>query len=218
MTLALFDLDNTLIKGDSDHAWGEFLVRKELVDPEEYRLANDHFYGQYQQGTLDIREYNRFALRFLSENSMETLNALHQAFMQEVILPLIDTRARELVSKHRQQGHTLVIITATNSFVTRPIASELGIAHLLAIEPKMVNGHISCELEGEPTFREGKVIRLKQWLADRDETLQGSYFYSDSHNDLPLLEIVDNPVAVDPDTSLQQTAEQRGWPIISLRS
>jgi HAD superfamily hydrolase (TIGR01490 family) len=138
--------------------------------------------------------------------------------MQEVILPLIDTRARELVSKHRQQGHTLVIITATNSFVTRPIASELGIAHLLAIEPKMVNGHISCELEGEPTFREGKVIRLKQWLADRDETLQGSYFYSDSHNDLPLLEIVDNPVAVDPDTSLQQTAEQRGWPIISLRS
>ncbi|MEZ5535801.1 MAG: HAD family hydrolase [Thiolinea sp.] len=218
MTLALFDLDNTLIKGDSDHAWGEFLVRKELVDAEEYRRINDHFYGQYQQGTLDIREYNRFALKFLSENDMETLNALHRTFMQEVILPIIDDKARQLIDQHRQQGHTLVIITATNSFVTRPIAAELGIEHLLAIEPKIVNGHISRELEGEPTFREGKVIRLREWLAGREETLQGSYFYSDSHNDLPLLEIVDHPVAVDPDNSLKEIATQRGWPVISLRS
>lgn len=218
MTLALFDLDNTLIKGDSDHAWGEFLVNKNLVDAEEYRLANDHFYGQYQQGTLDIREYNRFALKFLSENSMETLDALHRTFMQEVILPIIDDKARELVNQHRQQGHTLVIITATNSFVTRPIAAELGIDNLLAIEPRLVNGHISCELEGEPTFREGKVIRLQQWLADRAETLDDSYFYSDSLNDLPLLEIVAHPVAVDPDPVLRETAQQRGWPVISLRS
>lgn len=218
MTLALFDLDNTLIKGDSDHAWGEFLVNKNLVGAEEYRLANDHFYGQYQQGTLDIREYNRFTLKFLSENSMETLDALHRTFMQEVILPIIDDKARELVNKHRQQDHTLVIITATNSFVTRPIAAELGVDNLLAIEPKLVNGHISCELEGEPTFREGKVIRLHEWLADRDETLEGSYFYSDSLNDLPLLEIVDHPVTVDPDPVLRETAQQRGWPVISLRS
>nr|CAA6830522.1 MAG: Phosphoserine phosphatase (EC [uncultured Thiotrichaceae bacterium] len=218
MTLALFDLDHTLINGDSDHSWGEFLVNKELVDAEEYRIANDHFYDQYKDGTLDIREYNRFALKFLSENTMETLNTLHQTFMQERILPIISDKVRELIANHRNEGHTLVIVTATNSFVTRPIATELGIEHLLAIEPKIVDGHISRELEGVPTFREGKVTRLKQWLEDRDETLEGSYFYSDSHNDLPLLNIVDNPVAVNPDSTLLDIADKYGWPVIDLHS
>ncbi len=200
MTLALFDLDNTLLKGDSDHAWGEFLINHQLVNAEAYRRANDRFYGQYKDGTLDIREYNHFTLKFLSENNMETLDRLHRQFMQTMILPMIDDKARQLIHHHREQGHTLVIITATNRFVTGPIAAELNIEHLLAIEPKMVNGY------------------YREWLADREETLQGSYFYSDSFNDLPLLEMVDHPVAVDPDPVLKQTAEQRGWPVISLRS
>ncbi|PIE00312.1 MAG: HAD-IB family hydrolase [Thiothrix nivea] len=186
MTLALFDLDNTLLKGDSDHAWGEFLINHQLVDAEAYRQANNRFYGQYKDGTLDIHEYSRFTLKFLSENNMETLDRLHRQFMQTMILPMIDDKARQLIHHHREQGHTLMIITATNRFVTEPIATELGIEHLLATEPKRVKGHYSRELEGEPAFREGKVIRLREWLADREETLQGSYFYSDSFNDLPL--------------------------------
>ncbi len=218
MTLALFDLDHTLINGDSDHAWGNFLVKKELVNTEEYRQANDYFYGQYQKGTLDIHEYNRFALKFLSENTMETLNTLHRTFMQEDILPMISEKVRQLITSHKEQGHTLVIITATNSFVTRPIATELGIEHLLAIEPKLVNGHISRELEGTPTFREGKVTRLNEWLEGRDETLENSYFYSDSHNDLPLLNIVDHPVVVNPDPVLLEIANKQGWPILDLHS
>lgn len=218
MTLALFDLDNTLINGDSDYAWGNFLVKKQLVDAEEYRKANDHFYEQYKNGTLDIHEYNRFTLKFLSENSMATLNALHQTFMQEEILPIIGDKVRQLIAAHREQDHTLVIITATNSFVTRPIATELGIEHLLAIEPKLVNGHISRELEGIPTFREGKVTRLNQWLESRDETLENSFFYSDSLNDLPLLNIVDHPVAVNPDPTLLEVAQKNGWPVLDLHA
>lgn len=216
MTLALFDLDNTLINGDSDYAWGNFLVKKQLVDAEEYRKANDHFYEQYKNGTLDIHEYNRFTLKFLSENSMATLDALHQTFMQEEILPTISDKARQLIASHKEQGHTVVIITATNSFVTRPIATELGIEHLLAIEPKMVDGHFSRELEGIPTFREGKVTRLQQWLENRDETLENSYFYSDSLNDLPLLNIVDHPVAVNPDPTLLAVAQKNDWPVLDL--
>lgn len=218
MTLALFDLDNTLINGDSDYAWGNFLVNRQLVDAEEYRKANDHFYEQYKNGTLDIHEYNRFTLKFLSENSMETLNALHQTFMQEEILPMISDKAHQLIAAHQEQNHTLVIITATNSFVTRPIATELGIEHLLAIEPKMVNGHFSRELEGTPTFQEGKVTRLNQWLENRDETLENSFFYSDSRNDLPLLNIVDHPVAVNPDPTLLEVAQKNGWPVLDLHA
>ncbi len=218
MTLALFDLDHTLINGDSDHAWGNFLARKGLVDAEEHQKINDHFYRQYSEGTLDIHEYNRFALKFLSENTMETLNTLHQTFMQEDILPMINEKVRQLIASHQAQDHTLVIITATNSFVTRPIATELGIEHLLAVEPKRVNGHISRELEGTPTFKEGKVTRLKEWLADRDETLEGSFFYSDSHNDLPLLNIVDHPIVVNPDPTLLEVAKKHNWPILDLHS
>lgn len=216
MTLALFDLDNTLLQGDSDHAWGDFLIRKKLVDAEEYHKANERFYGQYKTGTLDIHEYNRFALRFLSQHDMAYLNELHAVFMQEAILPIIGDKSRQLVEQHRAQGHTLVIITATNRFVTEPIAKALGIENLLAINPKMADGRIIAEIDGVPTFREGKVTRLNAWLNDRSETLEGSYFYSDSHNDLPLLNLVDHPVVVDADTKLLAVAEENGWPSISL--
>lgn len=217
MTLALFDLDNTLLSGDSDYEWGQFLVRKGLVDPDVYEAENQRFYGQYQQGTLDILEYSAFAFKPLSKRSMEELASLHQDFMQESILPIISDAARQLVDEHRQQGHTLVVITATNSFVTRPIAEAFGIPNLLATEPKIVNGRYTCEVDGAPCFQHGKVSRLQDWLQNREETLAGSYFYSDSHNDLPLLEMVENPVTVDPDKTLRSVAQERGWPVISLR-
>lgn len=217
MTLALFDLDNTLLSGDSDYEWGQFLVRKGLVDPDVYEAENQRFYGQYQQGTLDILEYSAFAFKPLSERSMEELAALHRDFMQESILPIVSDTARRLVDEHRQQGHILVVITATNSFVTRPIAAAFGIPNLLATEPKIVNGRYTCEVDGKPCFQHGKVSRLQDWLQNREETLAGSYFYSDSHNDLPLLEMVENPVTVDPDKTLRSVAQERGWPVISLR-
>lgn len=217
MTLALFDLDNTLLSGDSDYEWGQFLVRKGLVDPVAYETENQRFYGQYRAGTLDIFEYSAFSFKPLSERSMEELTTLHQQFMDEVIRPILPEKSQQLVAQHRAQGHTLVIITATNSFITRPIAHAFGITHLLATEPKIINGRYTREVEGTPCFQHGKVIRLQQWLENRTETLAGSYFYSDSHNDLPLLEMVDNPVAVDPDDTLRAVAEQRGWRIMSLR-
>lgn len=217
MTLALFDLDNTLLSGDSDYEWGQFLVRKGLVDPVAYEAENQRFYGQYRAGTLDILEYSAFSFTPLSERSMEELATLHREFMAEVIHPILPEKSRQLVEYHRQQGHTLVIITATNSFITRPIADAFGIPHLLATESKIVNGRYTREVEGTPCFQHGKVTRLHQWLENRPETLAGSYFYSDSRNDLPLLEMVDNPVAVDPDATLRTTATARGWKVISLR-
>lgn len=218
MTLALFDLDNTLLSGDSDYEWGRFLIRKGLVDAISYEQANQYFYEQYKQGTLDIHEFAAFAYKPLSEHSMQTLAALHQEFMTSVIQPLISQAARDLVDQHRQQGHTLMIITATNSFVTRPIAAAFGITHLLATEPKIVNGRYTREIDGIPCFQQGKVERLKQWLAQHHETLADSYFYSDSRNDLPLLELVDHPFAVDPDDTLRAVATARSWPILALHT
>lgn len=217
MTLALFDLDNTLLKGDSDYAWGQFLVSKGLVERERYETANQYFYTQYQQGVLDIHEFSAFSFQPLSERSMAELATLHREFMSSTVQPMITAAAQQLVDHHRRQGHTLVVITATNSFITRPIVTAFGITHLLATEPKIVNGRYTREIEGVPCFQTGKVTRLQQWLANREETLAGSYFYSDSHNDLPLLEMVDNPVVVDPDDTLHAIALQRGWSIISLR-
>ncbi len=217
MTLALFDLDNTLLSGDSDYEWGQFLVRKGLVDPQTYEAENQRFFGQYQQGTLNIHEYSAFAFKPLSERSMEELAALHRDFMQETILPLMSAAAHELVNQHREAGHTLVVITATNSFVTRPIAAAFGINNLLATEPRIVDGRYTREVAGTPCFQHGKVSRLQEWLQDRAETLAGSHFYSDSRNDLPLLEMVENPVAVNPDPVLLATAQERGWPVLSLR-
>ncbi len=217
MTLALFDLDNTLLSGDSDYSWGEFLVRKNRVDKDYYESANLRFYEQYKQGNLDIHEYSAFSFEPLTRLSRQELQSLHNEFMDEVISPLMGTAAQNLVNKHKEQGHTLLVITATNSFITRPIVQAFGIDHLLATEPKVVNGKFTTEISGIPCFQDGKVERLNKWLAVHNESLAGSYFYSDSFNDLPLMEKVDNVIAVDPDEKLAEIARQRGWQVISLR-
>ncbi|KJS07935.1 MAG: phosphoserine phosphatase [Gammaproteobacteria bacterium BRH_c0] len=217
MALAIFDLDNTLIAGDSDHGWGEFLANRKVVDPVHYRAMNEKFYQDYQHGRLDIREYLAFALKPLAQLPQEELVALHRAFMEEVIQPLWLPRAVELVQHHRQRGDLLMVITSTNRFIAEPICHRLGIHELLATELVTVNGRYTGEVLGTPTYREGKVVRLKQWLEETGHSLQGSYFYSDSINDLPLLEVVDNPVVVDGDASLKAVAAERGWPLMSLR-
>lgn len=217
MALAIFDLDNTLLRGDSDHAWGEFLVENDLVDADSYKEANDYFYQQYQTGQLDILEYLRFALSPLASHPKEQLDKWHDQFMAEKISPMLLEKAEQLLDKHRNQGDTLLIITATNLFITGPIARFLGVENILATEPAFDGLRYTGEVKGIPCFKEGKVSRLKDWLHTHKHSLEGSYFYSDSHNDLPLLEQVSNPVAVDPDDSLRSIAEQRGWPVISLR-
>ena len=216
MALALFDLDNTLLDGDSDFEWGNFLVAKKLVDRKEYESANNYFYEQYKQGTLNIVEYSAFSFKPLSVRTREELDALHTEFMQHIIQPMIKPKSMELVEKHRQQVDTPIIITATNSFITRPIAQYFGIENLIATEPKVVNGRYTTEVDGTPCFQEGKVTRLKEWLTKNGQNMTGSYFYSDSFNDLPLLEIVDTPIVVDPDDKLRQIAIDRKWDIISL--
>ena len=217
MTLALFDLDNTLLAGDSDHAWGEFLVEEGLVDAEEYRKANDRFYQEYLNGELDILHYLRFALQPLAQHDMSELLAWREAFIKKKVRPMMQVQAEQLLEQHRQQGHTLMIITATNRFVTEPIAELLGVEHLIATEPELVNGRYTGEVAGTPSFQDGKVTRLNDWLEHHGRTLDGSWFYSDSHNDVPLLKQVENPVAVDPDPKLEALAKEAGWPVISLR-
>jgi HAD superfamily hydrolase (TIGR01490 family) len=218
MQLALFDLDNTLIAGDSDYEWGQYLVRLGVVDGEAYTAANSRFYAQYQDGTLDIHEFVRFAFRPLSEHPLERLQAWRAEFMRACIQPMILPAARALVEEHRRRGHRLVIITATNRFVTEPIAAEFGVGDLLATEPELLDGRYTGALDGVPCFREGKVQRLEDWLRGQGGAPQESWFYSDSHNDLPLLEWADHPIAVDPDEPLAETARSRGWPLISLRA
>ncbi len=217
MSLAIFDLDNTLISLDSDHAWGEFLLEQGAVDPVAYKEANDRFMADYEAGTLDMTEFLAVALQPLAENSPAQLAAWHQQFMASKIEPHILPRGEELIARHRASGDTLLIITATNRFITGPIADRLGVDDLIAVEPEQVDGRYTGRVSGVPSYREGKVTRLEQWLEGRDLSLHDAWFYSDSHNDLPLLELVDHPVAVDPDATLRQTAEQRGWRIISLR-
>mgnify|MGYP001141554563 FL=1 len=217
MTLAIFDLDNTLLSGDSDYLWGEFLCERNIVDSVRYREKNRQFFEAYESGTLDIMKFLEFSLEPLSRNDPQNLAKWHAEFMTRKIEPLITDKARRLVEQHRDRGDTLLIVTATNSFVTRPIASRFGIDNLIATDPEIVAGRYTGRVAGEPSFREGKVTRLRQWLSNNDETLAGSTFYSDSHNDLPLLELVDSPVVVDPDDILKAEAETRGWPIISLR-
>jgi len=219
MPLAIFDLDNTLIAGDSDHAWGEFLVERGLVDPVAYKATNDAFYEDYKAGALDIYAYQEFALQALARFPPAELAALHREFMASKILPMRLPAADQLVDRHRQLGHTLLIITATNRFITEPIARLLGIANLLATEGERdASGRYTGKVLGLPCYREGKVVRLQTWLDEHGLALDGSYFYSDSHNDLPLLQQVANPVAVDPDPQLAAEAKARHWPVISLRS
>ena len=217
MALAIFDLDNTLIAGDSDHSWGVFLVEKQLVDAETYRIANDRFYADYKNGCLDIRAYLQFSLAPLTRHTLEELKALHDEFMATHIEPLMLPKAESLLRAHRERGDQLLIITATNGFVTRPIAKRLGVDHILATDPEVVNGRYSGNFVGTPCFQAGKITHLHGWLQTHEHSLDGAYFYSDSINDLPLLEQVDNPVAVDPDERLGAIARERGWKILSLR-
>jgi HAD superfamily hydrolase (TIGR01490 family) len=217
MKLALFDLDNTLLAGDSDFEWAQFLIEQGVLDGEVYEARNQAFYDQYKTGTLDIHEFLDFQLKPLSRHPRPQLDAWHREFMACKILPIIRRSARELVGRHA--GDVRVIITATNSFVTAPIAREFGIAHLIATEPEEADGGFTGNVAGVPCFREGKVARLASWLEARGTPLSGfseSWFYSDSLNDLPLLERVTNPVAVDPDETLRAHAEERGWPVLNL--
>jgi HAD superfamily hydrolase (TIGR01490 family) len=218
--LALFDLDNTLLAGDSDYEWGQFLVDRGVLDRDSYEAQNAAYFEQYKAGTLDIHEYLGFALRPLAEHSPEELARWHEDFMRTRIAPMIGEPARALVRKHVARGDLCAIVTATNSFVTAPIAHAFGIAHLIATEPESRDGRFTGRVLGTPCFREGKIARVDAWLAANGRPLSGfaeSTFYSDSHNDLPLLERVSRPVAVDPDPQLAAEAARRGWPVISLR-
>lgn len=221
MNLALFDLDNTLLSGDSDFEWAQFLIGKGVLDREVHEARNIEFFEQYKAGTLDIHAFLDFQLAPLSRHSRAELDTWHQEFMSTRIQPLISTAARELVAKHAANGDLLAIVTATNSFVTRPIAREFNVPHLIATVPAQENGRFTGQPRGVPSFREGKVVRIDAWLESLGLWLgsfEQSWFYSDSHNDLPLLEKVTHPVAVDADATLAQVATQRGWPQISLRS
>ena len=220
MNLALFDLDNTLLNGDSDFEWSQFLVRIGVLDRELFEAKNLAFYEHYKAGTLDINEFLDFQLKPLSRHARKTLDEWHQQFMREQALGMITQAARDLVNRHRAAGDVCVIITATNSFVTAPIAREFGVEHLIATEPEHENGEFTGGVADVPCFREGKIIRLENWLAQHGWNLDSfadTTFYSDSLNDLPLLSKVKNPVAVNPDATLRAHAEKHGWPVMSLR-
>ncbi|CAH1905075.1 Phosphoserine phosphatase [Candidatus Nitrotoga sp. HW29] len=220
MNLALFDLDNTLLNGDSDFEWAQFLIEQGVLDRELFEAKNLAFYEQYKAGTLDIYEFLDFQLKPLSRHSRKVLNGWHDEFMQRKVRGMMTVPAQELVARHRAAGDVCIIITATNSFVTSPIAREFGVEHLIATEPEEKDGEFTGRVDGVPCFREGKIIRLESWLAQRGwgwNSFADSFFYSDSLNDLPLLAKVNNPVAVDPDATLRKHAEQHGWRILTLR-
>lgn len=218
MSLAIFDLDNTLIADDSDYLWGQYLVDRGIVDKDYYESANTRFYEQYKQGRLDIVEFLQFSLKPLADHEPRQLFQWREQFIREKIVPILLQPARQLVDQHKARGDTLIVITATNRFVTEPIVKLYGIEHLLATTPEFKEGRYTGRFDGIPCFQQGKVELLKAWLESSNETLAKSWFYSDSHNDLPLLNEVENPVAVDPDETLKAYAEQAGWPIISLRN
>jgi len=218
--LALFDLDNTLLVGDSDYNWSLFLIDEGLLDPKTHHDRNEQFYQDYQNGCLDIVAFLKFQLHPLSQHPKKFLDTLHVKFMEKVIRPMMTEKAQALVDKHKANGDLCLVVTATNSFVTLPIATAYGIEHLIGTDPEMVDGEFTGNVSGEPSFQEGKVTRLNAWLAARQQQLsdfETSYFYSDSHNDLPLMKLVTNPVAVDADAQLTAHAKQNAWPCISLR-
>lgn len=217
-TLAIFDLDNTLLAGDSDHAWGEFLIAQKLVDAAAFKIQNDQFYADYCAGTLDIDAYLSFALAPLAGKTCTELEPLHNQFMDSMIAPLRLKKADALLKKHKDSGDYLLIITATNSFITTPIAKSLGVDDIIASDAEVIDGKYSGKPTGIPCFQEGKVKRLKAWLANKPFSMNNAYFYSDSHNDIPLLEAVGHPVAVDADEKLLEYAAARHWPSISLRN
>ena len=217
MSLAIFDLDNTLIAGDSDHGWGQFLVTHNIVDADYYQRMNDQFYQDYQSGNLDMLAYVKFALQPLNDKSAEQLEQLHQQFMAEVIAPMWLPKAEQLLQQHRDAGDFILIITSTIRFIVEPICEKLGVDDLIATEPEQNNGQYTGNIIGVPSFQEGKITRLNEWLQATGNSTDGASFYSDSINDLPLLEIIDRPVAVDPCDALRKAAENRSWEIISLR-
>ena len=219
MNLALFDLDNTLLAGDSDYNWSLFLISEGLLDAKTHHDRNEQFYQDYKNGCLDIVAFLKFQLQPLSQHKKAFLDELHLKYMQKVIKPMMTVKAQALVDKHKAAGDLCVVITATNSFVTKPIASAFGIEHLIGSDPEMLNGEYTGGVTGVPTYKEGKVTRIHQWLAERGKKLEDfevSYFYSDSHNDLPLMKLVTNPVAVNADDILKAYAEKHGWSHISL--
>lgn len=218
MKLALFDLDNTLLSGDSDFEWAQFLIGKDVLDREVYEARNLEFFEAYKAGTLDIHAFLDFQLKPLARHPRAQLDEWHEEFMEKHILPIISQKARDLVGSHEDDARA--VVTATNSFVTWPIAREFGIEHLIATEPEQVDGEFSGRVYGIPAFREGKVERLREWLTKHGlewDLLEETWFYSDSLNDLPLLSIVSHPVAVDPDETLKEHALEKGWQVISLR-
>lgn len=221
MNLALFDLDNTLLAGDSDVEWPKFLIGRGILDAEHHARHNDYFYEQYKAGTLDIDAFLEFQLAPLARFTREELDSLHAEYMGEHILPIIPAKARALVAAHQAEGDLVMIITATNRFITGPIARELGVEHLIAVElEEGADGRYTGRYTGTPSFKDGKITRLNEWLAARGQTLASftrCYFYSDSRNDLPLLSLVSDPVAVDPDEALRAHALTHGWPVITLR-
>jgi HAD superfamily hydrolase (TIGR01490 family) len=220
VNLTLFDLDNTLLNGDSDFEWSQFLIRIGVLDRELFEARNLAFYEHYKAGTLDIHEFLDFQLKPLSRHARKTLDEWHRQFMRKQAMGMITQPARDLVNCHRKAGDVCVIITATNSFVTAPIAREFGVEHLIATEPEHKGGEFTGRVAGVPSFREGKITRLHNWLAERGWTLDSfadTTFYSDSLNDLPLLSKVKTPIAVNPDDTLRAHAEQHGWKVMSLR-
>ena len=220
MRLDLFDLDNTLLAGDSDFEWAQFLIERGVLDREVYEARNQEFYDQYKAGTLDIHEFLDFQLKPLARHPRSQLDVWHDQFMREKILPIITPLARQRVERSLAEADLVVIITATNSFVTAPIAREFHVEHLIATEPERVGSEFTGKVAGIPSFREGKIARLDAWLQQRGldwDKVRESWFYSDSLNDLPLLARVSHPVAVDPDPTLRAHAEKSGWPVISLR-
>jgi HAD superfamily hydrolase (TIGR01490 family) len=220
LNLALFDLDNTLLAGDSDYNWSLFLIRQGLLDAKTHHDRNEQFYQDYKNGSLDIIEFLKFQLVPLSQHKKKFLDELHLKYMDEVIRPMMTVKAQALIDQHKAAGDLCVVITATNSFVTKPIASAYGIENLIGSDPEMKDGEYTGGVSGVPSFQEGKVTRIKEWLANQGKSLddfEKSYFYSDSHNDLALMKIVTDPVAVNADDILSAHAKEQGWPHISLR-
>ncbi|MDX1915299.1 MAG: HAD family hydrolase [Methylophilus sp.] len=218
--LALFDLDNTLLAGDSDYNWSLFLIAEGLLDAKTHHDRNEQFYQDYKNGCLDIYAFLKFQLQPLAQHPKQFLDELHLKYMEKVIRPMMTQKAQDLVNQHKAKGDLCLVITATNSFVTKPIATAYGIEHLIGTDPEMVDGEYTGGVSGTPSYQQGKVTRLNEWLAARGQSLGDfnvSYFYSDSHNDLPLMKLVTNPVAVDADPTLAAYAEAQDWPQISLR-
>lgn len=217
MKLAIFDLDNTLIGGDSDYLWGKFLCKNGFVNQEVHSMEHERYYKDYKAGVLDIREFLAFQLQPLANIDPAILLVRRKQYIDEMIRPILLDKAIKLIADHRQQNHILLIITATNRFITEPIAELLNINNLIASEAEMKNGRYTGKPSGIPSYAGGKITRLQNWLEEHNYQPDETWFYSDSHNDLPLLKIVEHPVVVDPDETLRKEAEKNGWPIISLR-